>query len=257
MYGMVAEDIQVAPDKSSVAFRIHPKARYIQRRPGHCGRRQARVRHADGQGCRAGSARAVRWCGGATVLDPRTMRFDLKVRTADTIFNVGALPVFSPQVGRWAPTASRRNSSEIVTEYPITTGPYRSRAAECRPRHRVRPRPQLLGARPRRVEAAVQFRPRRLSLLPRPRDFAWRRSRPVNSTSSGILREALGAPALGSQVATTSASSRRNSTTGMGMGMQSYMLQPAPAAVPGPPGTRGAGLAYDFERSTCTSNASG
>ena len=41
MYGLVAEDIQVAPDKSSITFRINPEGALQQRRPGDRGRRQA------------------------------------------------------------------------------------------------------------------------------------------------------------------------------------------------------------------------
>jgi len=51
-------------------------------------------------------------------------RFDLKVRTADTIFNVGSLPVFSR---KWSLGADGKPKpfSEIVNEFPITSGPYR------------------------------------------------------------------------------------------------------------------------------------
>jgi len=64
----------------------------------------------------AGVARAV-------VLDERTIRFDLKERTLDTVFAVGGLPVFSH---KWAPgpDGQPRKFDEIVNEYPIASGPY-------------------------------------------------------------------------------------------------------------------------------------
>ena len=59
----------------------------------------------------------------AAVLDDRTIRFDLKERTDDTIFTAAGLPVFSR---KWVagPDGTPKTFDEIVNEYPITTGPY-------------------------------------------------------------------------------------------------------------------------------------
>src|SRR5439155_17350849 len=57
-------------------------------------------------------------------LDPRTVRFDLKDRSNDTIFNVGTrLPVFSHKWGLGA-DGKTPDFDQIVSEYPITSGPY-------------------------------------------------------------------------------------------------------------------------------------
>ncbi len=81
MYGLVAEDIQVAPDKSWVAFRINPKARFINGDPVTA----ADLKHVFAMLTSAEVAPSVRTqldgVAGITVLDPRTVRFDLKART--------------------------------------------------------------------------------------------------------------------------------------------------------------------------------
>jgi peptide/nickel transport system substrate-binding protein/microcin C transport system substrate-binding protein len=59
-----------------------------------------------------------------TVVDDRTVRFDLKDRTPDTIFNAGGMSVFSHKWGL-GPDGKNKQFDEIVTEYPITSGPYR------------------------------------------------------------------------------------------------------------------------------------
>ena len=123
MYGLLAEDIAVAPDRSWVAFRLHPKARFHNGDPVTAADVKYSFESVSGkyaspayQSGFAGVARAV-------VLDERTIRFDLKDRTADTVFTIGGLPVFSP---KWAlgPDGKPRQFDQIVTEYPITSGPY-------------------------------------------------------------------------------------------------------------------------------------
>ena len=60
---------------------------------------------------------------GAAVLEPRSIRFDRKERPADAIFNVGGLAVFSP---KWTQGSDgkQKKFSDVISEYPITTGPY-------------------------------------------------------------------------------------------------------------------------------------
>jgi hypothetical protein len=59
----------------------------------------------------------------AVVVDERSVRFELKERSNDTIFTIGGLPVFSRKWGVGADGKPRR-FDEIVTEHPITSGPY-------------------------------------------------------------------------------------------------------------------------------------
>jgi len=124
MYGLLAEDMQVAPDKTSITFRLNPKAQFYNGDP---------VTAADGKHSfdmltspqadpttrtrLAGAARAI-------VIDPRTIRFDLNEHSADAIINLGTrLPVFSQ---KWSQDAAGKTTpfDQIVNDYPITSGPY-------------------------------------------------------------------------------------------------------------------------------------
>ena len=57
------------------------------------------------------------------MLDARTVRFELKDRTTDMLFTVGALRVFSRKWGL-KPDGTTKPFDEIVDERPITSGPY-------------------------------------------------------------------------------------------------------------------------------------
>ncbi len=123
MYGLLAEEMLVAPDKSSITFRIHPKARFYNGDPVTA----ADVKHSYDMLVSKGAAPAVRaqfqGVKGAQVVDERTIRFDLTERSDDTIFTLGTLPVFSR---KWGQTADGKQKplDEIVTDYPITSGAY-------------------------------------------------------------------------------------------------------------------------------------
>jgi len=123
MYGMLAEEIQVAPDKSSLAFRLHPKARFYNGDPVTA----ADVKHSFDMLTSKAAAPGVRTqlegASSPTILDDRTVRFELKDRTIDTIFNIGNLPVFSRKWGRGA-DGKPKAFDEVINEYPITSGPY-------------------------------------------------------------------------------------------------------------------------------------
>ena len=123
IYGVVAEEMLVPPDKSSITFRIHPKARFYNGDPVTA----ADVEHSFAMLISKGAAPAVRaslsGVKGAEVLDERTVRFDLNDRSDDTIFNVAGIPVFSRKWGQGA-DGKPKPFDEVVTEYPITTGPY-------------------------------------------------------------------------------------------------------------------------------------
>lgn len=124
MYGVLAESLLVAPDRSSVTFRLHPKARFSNGDPVLA----ADVKYSFD--CVSGPKAAPEWQGymagasAAVVLDERTIRLDFKDRTNDAIFKVCTLlQVFSR---KWAlgPDGQPKPFDEIVSEYPITSGPY-------------------------------------------------------------------------------------------------------------------------------------
>ncbi|CAM5788927.1 extracellular solute-binding protein [Rhizobacter fulvus] len=123
MYGLLAEEMLIAPDKSSMTIRLNPKARFYNGDPVTA----ADVKHSfDSMAGKLASPALqsqLAVISAAVVLDPRTVRFDLKERSTDTLFVVGSLAIFSAKWGV-GPDGQRKPFDQIITEYPITTGPY-------------------------------------------------------------------------------------------------------------------------------------
>jgi len=130
MYGLLAEAIQVAPDKSWIAFRLNPKARFnngdrVTAEDVKFTFDQLSSPYADPQYQNETKGVVER----AVVLDPRTIRFDLKDRSNDGLFTIAKMRVFSHKWGL-KPDGTHKRFDEIVTEYPISTGPYVIAAAD-------------------------------------------------------------------------------------------------------------------------------
>jgi peptide/nickel transport system substrate-binding protein/microcin C transport system substrate-binding protein len=130
MYGLLAEEMRVAPDKSSITFRLHPNARFNNGDPVTA----ADVKHSFDMltSKHARPLERTRLAGtqAAVVLDPRTIRFDLKERSNDALFNLGTrLAVFSRKWGA-GPDGKAKPFDEVVNDHPISSGPYRIARAE-------------------------------------------------------------------------------------------------------------------------------
>ena len=123
MYGLLAEAMQVAPDKSSITFRLNPKARFNNGDPVLAEDVKFSFEQMSGPQASPGLQTALAGIARAVVLDERTVRFDLRDRSNDTLFTAGGLTVFSHKWGL-NPDGSRKRFDEIITEYPITSGPY-------------------------------------------------------------------------------------------------------------------------------------
>lgn len=122
MYGLLAERFLIAPDKSSITFRLHPKARFWNGDPVTA----ADVKHSfdrlTSKQASPALVQAYAPAGPVTVLDERTVRFGVKDKSTDTLFLIGGLPVFSRKWGAGA-DGKAKPFDQVVTEYPITTGP--------------------------------------------------------------------------------------------------------------------------------------
>jgi peptide/nickel transport system substrate-binding protein/microcin C transport system substrate-binding protein len=144
LYGLLAEEMNLAPDRSSISFRLHPQARFSN---------GDRVTAADVKysfDVLTGKHSAPRFrtlLGGvkrAVVLDPRTVRFDLVDGGGDAILNLGIyLYIFSPKWGEL--NGNPRRLDEIVTEEPIATGPYAIARADSGRRLELVLRPDYWG----------------------------------------------------------------------------------------------------------------
>lgn len=118
MYGLLAESMLVAPDLSSISFRIHPLARFNNGDPVTPEDVADSFKRLNGKLVRpdiviplAGVARVV-------VVDAHTVRFELKEPSLDALYSAGAMPVFSRKWGGGKPLA------DVVEDQPITSGPY-------------------------------------------------------------------------------------------------------------------------------------
>ncbi len=117
-YGLIAQDVQLAPDRLSVTFRLHPQARFSDGSPVLA----QDVKHSFDtlMGPQAGPTFRSYWADirDAVVLDERTVRFNFRRRNAELHMIIGQLPVFSRHWGKGKPF------DQLVNEPPIASGAY-------------------------------------------------------------------------------------------------------------------------------------
>ncbi|HEY8606761.1 MAG TPA: extracellular solute-binding protein [Noviherbaspirillum sp.] len=117
MYGLLAEDMALAPDRMSITFRLNPKARFNNGDPVLA----ADVKHSYDTLLAKGAPQFkmlfadVKQC---VVVDERTVRFDFKALNRELPLIVGGVPVFSRKWG------ANTSFDKIQLEPPIATGPY-------------------------------------------------------------------------------------------------------------------------------------
>ncbi|KRB88934.1 extracellular solute-binding protein [Noviherbaspirillum sp. Root189] len=117
MYGLLAEDMELAPDRMAMTFRLNPKAKFNNGDPVTA----ADVKHSYDMLVQKGAPQFksifadVKEC---VVVDDRTVRFDFKALNRELPLIVGGVPVFSR---KWGANTSFDN---IQLEPPIATGPY-------------------------------------------------------------------------------------------------------------------------------------
>ncbi len=117
-YGLLAEDVVVAPDRLSATFRLRREARFHDGRPVLA----ADVKHSFDT--LMGPHTAPSWktvledVAGLDLVDERTVRFRFKKPNRELPLTVGGLPVFSRAWGQGKPF------DEVVMDIPIGSGPY-------------------------------------------------------------------------------------------------------------------------------------
>lgn len=118
-YGLLAQDVTVAPDKLSAVFTLNPNARFHNGEPVLA----ADVKHSFDRITSKEAAPQYRTIfgeiKGVTVLGERAVRFDFKRVNAELPLIAGSLPVFSRKWGEGKPL------DQIITDTPIGSGPYR------------------------------------------------------------------------------------------------------------------------------------
>jgi microcin C transport system substrate-binding protein len=118
-YGLLAEDVDVAPDKLSATFRLNPKARFHDGSPVLA----ADVLHSYTQLVSKLAAPQFRTIyaevKGVVVVSDRVVRFDFATPNPELPLVVGGMPVFSAKWGAGKPF------DKIVADIPIGSGPYK------------------------------------------------------------------------------------------------------------------------------------
>jgi microcin C transport system substrate-binding protein len=118
-YGLLAEDVTVAPDRLSATFRLRREARFHDGRPVLA----ADVRHSFET--LMGPHTSPSWktvladVAGLDILDERTLRYRFRKPNRELPLTVGGLPVFSRAWGEGKPF------DQVVMDLPIGSGPYR------------------------------------------------------------------------------------------------------------------------------------
>jgi microcin C transport system substrate-binding protein len=118
-YGLLAEDVQIAPDRMSATFRLRANARFHNGDPVLA----LDVKHSfdilNGPFVSPGMRSTLEDVAGADVVDPLTVRFRFKKPNRELPLTVGGLPVFSHRWGEGKPF------DQVVMDIPIGSGPYK------------------------------------------------------------------------------------------------------------------------------------
>ncbi len=130
IYGLLAEQMLVAPDKSSVTIKLHPKAKFWNGDPVLA----EDVKHSFDMltSSKASPEYRTRLAGAsrALVVDERTVRYEMRERSSDAISSFTTWHfVFSRKWGL-DPSGKHKAFDEIINDTPITSGPYAIQAAD-------------------------------------------------------------------------------------------------------------------------------
>ena len=117
-YGLLAQDVSVAPDGLSATFRLRGQARFHNGDPVLAQDVKYSFDTLNGPYVSPGYRSMLEDVAGVDVLDLRTVRFRFKKPNRELPLTVGALPVFSHRWGEGKPF------DQVVTDTPIGSGPY-------------------------------------------------------------------------------------------------------------------------------------
>ncbi|HJS02962.1 MAG TPA: extracellular solute-binding protein [Variovorax sp.] len=122
-YGLLAEDVSVAPDRLSATFKLRPEARFHDGSPVEA----ADVKHSYetliGPYAMPSYKTLLDEVEGADLIDARTIRYRFKKPNRELPLVVGGLPVFSRKWGM--ENGKAKPFDQVVMEIPIGSGPYK------------------------------------------------------------------------------------------------------------------------------------
>jgi microcin C transport system substrate-binding protein len=118
-YGLLAQDVQIAPDRLSATFRLRANARFHNGDPVLA----LDVKHSfdvlNGPFVLPGLRSTLEDVAGVDVVDALTVRYRFKNPNRELPLTVGGLPVFSHRWGEGKPF------DQVVMDTPIGSGPYK------------------------------------------------------------------------------------------------------------------------------------
>jgi len=123
VYGLLADDIQVAADHKSVTFRIRQGAKFSDGSPVTAADVKYSFDTLMGPLSHPRYKTTFADIKQAVVLSPREIRFDFKNSNAELPIMAGTLPIFSRNWGR-RPDGSMIPFDQMTFEMPIGSGPY-------------------------------------------------------------------------------------------------------------------------------------
>ncbi|MGJ7615459.1 MULTISPECIES: extracellular solute-binding protein [unclassified Variovorax] len=118
-YGLLAEDVEVAPDRLSATFRINPKARFNDGSPVLAADVVHSFKTLTGKLASPAYRTIYAEVKGASAVSERTVRFDFANPNRELPLVVGGMAVFSQKWGAGKPF------DQITTDVPVASGPYR------------------------------------------------------------------------------------------------------------------------------------
>ena len=122
-YGLLARDIQVASDKKSVTFELHPQARFHNGEPVLAADVKFSFERLTSKEAAPQYRTYFSEVKAAVIENERRIRFDFVRPSSELPLIVGSLPVFSRAWGRTA--HGHKPLDQLVTDIPIGSGPYK------------------------------------------------------------------------------------------------------------------------------------
>lgn len=122
-YGLLAQDVEVAPDGLSVVFRLRPEARFHNGKPVLAQDVKFSYDTLMGPYTSPAYKTALFDVAGIDVVDDRTVRYRFKHPNRELPLTVGGLPVFSRDWG--VENGKAKRFDQVVMDIPIGSGPYK------------------------------------------------------------------------------------------------------------------------------------
>jgi len=129
-YGLLADDVAVAPNDLSVTFHINPRARFSNGDPVRASDVKYSYDMLMGKGASPAYRSMTADVAKVTVVDAATIRYDFKRKNKELPLIVGGLPVFSPKWGKGSGKPEDPNEGKDVAfdkltfQEPVASGPY-------------------------------------------------------------------------------------------------------------------------------------